>query len=107
MSFSRFVETRVASNDSKSSSVYDYQSHSLDKALDDIEPSIDALLDYMVVAKEHCYYPNERRLTKDESASVYLYTMEWGEQSFYRVLRRDILWIAGKYDYVHFVVQTN
>jgi hypothetical protein len=84
----RFIDDTV-SNDAQLSPIYGYQSQpivSLDKALEPVRSLFHNLVDYIKVAKEHCHYPNEHGLTKDQSASVYLYTMEWGNDSFYRVL---------------------
>ncbi len=78
----------TVSNDAQLSPIYGYQSQpivSLDKALEPIRSLIDNLVDYIKVAKERCHYPSEHGLTKDQSASIYLYTMEWGNDSFYRV----------------------
>jgi hypothetical protein len=69
--------------------VYAYRTHPLlplQQALDPILSKIDGLDEYIKVAKDACHYPSEHDLTREESASIYLYTMDWGEQSLYRVL---------------------
>ena len=76
-------------NDHHLSPIYGYQTQplvSLETALEPIQAQIDGLCEYIKLAKERCYYPNEHGLTRDQSAAVYLYTMEWGSNSFYRVL---------------------
>jgi hypothetical protein len=70
--------------------VYGFRSEklvSLEEALERLHTQIDQLAYYIKIAKKHCHYPSEHHLTKDESASIYIYTMEWGEQSLYRVLK--------------------
>ena len=89
MSSSRFVDNSAASDDKKLGPVYGYQSQplvSLEEALEPIQSQIKALAEYIDVAKGHCHYPNEHGLTQDESAAIFLYTMDWDEQSLYRVL---------------------
>jgi hypothetical protein len=73
--------------------VYGFHSEklvSLEKALEALQSHIDALAQYVKIAKKHCHYPSEHQLTRDESASIYIYTMEWGEQTLYRVLNRAL-----------------
>ena len=43
------------------------------------------------IAIKECHSSSEHGLTPDESAAIYLYTMEWGENSFYAVLNRTLL----------------
>ncbi|CAF4071696.1 unnamed protein product [Adineta steineri] len=73
--------------------VYGYRSEklvSIEKALESIQSHIDQLSYYIEIAKKHCHYPSEHGLTHDESASIYIYTMEWGEQSLYCVLNKTL-----------------
>ncbi|CAF1070923.1 unnamed protein product [Adineta steineri] len=63
---------------------------SIEKALEPIESQIANLSTYIKIAKKHCHYPSEHGLTHDESASIYIYTMEWGEQTLYRVLNKTL-----------------
>jgi hypothetical protein len=73
--------------------VYGYHSQklvSLEKALEAIVSEIDELPRYIKVAKRHCLYPSEHDLTRDESAAIYIYTMEWDESSLYRVLNKAL-----------------
>ena len=67
--------------------IYGYWSYPLlplEQALRPILPLINQLDRYIKVAKDSCTYPCEHKLTHDESAALYLYTMEWGQESFYR-----------------------
>jgi hypothetical protein len=41
-------------------------------------------------ARKHCRFPTEHGLTRDESASIFLYTMEAGDYSFYRLLNKAL-----------------
>ena len=73
--------------------IYGYQSHpllSLRKALNPILSRIDRLDEYITIANRECHFPSEHGLTGDESASIYIYTMDWGEQSLYRVLNETL-----------------
>ena len=73
--------------------VYGFHSEklvSIDKALQPIELQIKELSRYIKIAKKNCNHPNEHNLSKDESASIYIYTMEWGETTLYRVLNQAL-----------------
>lgn len=73
--------------------VYGYRSEklvSLEKALEPIESEIDELSYYIKTAKRYCRFPSEFGLTRDESAAVYIYTMEWGDTTLYRLLNRAL-----------------
>ena len=73
--------------------VYGYHSQqivSIEKALEPIELHIDQLVRYIKIAKKHCHFPSEHGLSKDQSAAIYIYTMEWGETTLYRVLNRAL-----------------
>jgi hypothetical protein len=73
--------------------IYGYRTHPLlplRQALDPILSLIDELDEFIKVAKNECHYPSEDGLTRDESASIYIYTMEWGKQSLYRVLNEAL-----------------
>ena len=63
---------------------------SLEQALQPLESQIKELRRYIEIAKDYCHYPNEQNLSKDQSASIYIYTMEWGETSLYRVLNQAL-----------------
>ena len=69
--------------------VYAYQTHPLlplRQALDPVVSQINSLDEYIKIAKRECHFPSEHGLNRDESASIYIYTMDWGKQSLYRVL---------------------
>ena len=73
--------------------VYGYRSEklvSLEKALEPIESHIDELPYYIKIAKKNCRFPSEHGLSKDQSAAIYIYTMEWNETSLYRVLNQAL-----------------
>ncbi|CAF3839378.1 unnamed protein product [Rotaria sp. Silwood1] len=62
--------------------VYGYRSVnfvSIEKVLEPIESHIDQLPYYIKIAKKNCHFPSEHGLTHDESAAIYIYTMEWGD----------------------------
>jgi hypothetical protein len=63
---------------------------SLEDALKPIEPLFHDLKRSIKTAKKHCTFPSKHGLTHDESAAVYLYTMEGGENSFYQVLNEAL-----------------
>ncbi|CAF4191791.1 unnamed protein product, partial [Adineta steineri] len=69
--------------------VYGYRTHPLlplRQALDPVLPHINQLDEFIRVAETECHFPSEHGLTREESAAIYIYTMDWGEQSLYRVL---------------------
>ena len=73
--------------------VYGYRSEkvvSIEEALQPIESQIEELPYYIKIAKKHCRFPSEHGLSKDQSASIYIYTMEWGDQTLYRVLNQAL-----------------
>ena len=63
---------------------------SLEQALKSIEPFIEELSRSVKAAKKHCHFPSEHGLTHDESAAVYLYTMEGGKNSFHLILNQAL-----------------
>ncbi|CAF0922483.1 unnamed protein product [Adineta steineri] len=73
--------------------VYGYHSEglvSVEKALEPIESQINELKLYIKAAKKYCHFPSEDGLTRDESAAVYIYTMEWGKTSLYHLLNKAL-----------------
>ncbi|CAF1261514.1 unnamed protein product [Rotaria magnacalcarata] len=73
--------------------VHGYRTHPLlplRKALDPIISQIEKLEESIKFAKSECHFPSEHGLTHEESAAIYLYTMEWGEQSLYKVLNATL-----------------
>jgi hypothetical protein len=88
---SRFGDVEITAK--KLPPVYGYHSQnlvSLEKAMEPIEPHIRQLSRYVKLAKEHCHFPSEHDLTHDESAAVYIYTMDWDEESLYRVVNQAL-----------------
>lgn len=64
---------------------------SLEEALEPSpSPRLNELNRSIRTAKKYCTFPSEHGLTHDESAAVYLYTMEGGENSFYKVLNEAL-----------------
>ena len=71
--------------------IYAYRTHplvSLRQALDPLIGEINELDHFIKIAKQECHFPSEHGLTKEESAAIYLYTMDWGESSLYRLLNQ-------------------
>ena len=66
------------------------QSLPLEQALEPIIPRINQLDQYIQTAKVKCHFPSEHGLTLDESAAIFLYTMEWDNTSLYQVMKRDV-----------------
>lgn len=72
---------------------YQYETEkfvSLEKALAPISADTNNLTQHIQIAKTRCCYPSKHGLTRDEAAAIYLYTMEWGEYSLYRMLNRTL-----------------
>ncbi|CAF4008339.1 unnamed protein product [Adineta steineri] len=73
--------------------IYGFRSEklvSLETALEPIVSQIDELPYYIKIAKKSCHYPSEHNLSKDQSAAIYIYTMEWGDTTLYRVLNKAL-----------------
>ncbi|CAF0965370.1 unnamed protein product [Adineta steineri] len=69
--------------------IYAYRTHPLlplRQALEPVLSHINQLDEFIQIAKTECHFPSEHGLTREESAAIYIYTMDWGEQSLYRVL---------------------
>jgi hypothetical protein len=56
---------------------------SLEEALGSFHGKIVDLADYIREAKTKCYYPAKPKLTLDESAAIYIYTMKWDDGCLY------------------------
>ena len=67
-----------------------YELQPLQKALEPIYSKIDQLDRFCQIAHSECHFPSEHGLTREESAAIFLYTMEWGESSFYRVINHAL-----------------
>jgi hypothetical protein len=88
-----FRFTNVDYELTKSQPIDAYQTHpllSLQQALDPILSYIDGLNQFIQEAIISCHFPSEDGLTRDESAAIYLYTMDWGHESLYRVLNEAL-----------------
>ncbi|CAF3939737.1 unnamed protein product, partial [Rotaria sp. Silwood1] len=73
--------------------VYGYHAEklvSLEEALQAIKAHINGLPHFIKIAKQYCHFPSEHGLSHDQSAAVYIYTMEWGETTLYRVLNKAL-----------------
>jgi hypothetical protein len=78
----RFTEVDPPSNDVPSSDEYLREPLvSLENALRDLLPHIIQLDRYIQYAKRNCNKSGTYGLTDDESAAIYLYTIEWNEGS--------------------------
>ncbi|CAF4078049.1 unnamed protein product, partial [Rotaria sordida] len=58
---------------------------SLEEALEPVDHLIEDLRRHVAIAKKHCTKPKDG-LTQDESASIMIYGIEWGESSLYKIL---------------------
>ena len=63
---------------------------SIEKALEPVAPQIDELPYYIKIAKRHCHFPSEHGLSKDQSAAIYIYSMEWGDTTLNRLLNKTL-----------------
>ncbi|CAF1507096.1 unnamed protein product [Adineta steineri] len=65
---------------------------SLQDAMKELQGPLQQIDYFVKEAKKHCSYPNEHNLTKDESAAVYIYTMEMSDDDscVYRVLNQTL-----------------
>lgn len=73
--------------------VYGYKTFplvSIEEALAPLESQIAELPEMVKIAKVHCLFPSEHGMTRDQSAAVYIYSMEWSETSLYRVLNKAL-----------------
>ncbi|CAF0744039.1 unnamed protein product [Adineta steineri] len=85
--------TDIESTSKRLPPVYGYladQLLPLKEAIKPILSQIDQLEDFSTLARNKCHFPSEHGLTRDESAAIYLYTMEWGGNSFYQVINRAL-----------------
>jgi hypothetical protein len=83
-----FRFTNVDHKPTQVTPIYEFLTHPLlplRQALDPILSKIDRLDEFIIIAKAACHYPSEHGLNREESASIFLYTMDWGEKSLYRV----------------------
>lgn len=63
----------------------------IEDAMDDVKILIPPIARFVKEAKKRCTHPNDDDLSKDESAAVYLYTMETSKDtSIYRLLNEAL-----------------
>lgn len=60
---------------------------SLEEALEPFHGQIDQLPERIKEAKTKCYYPSKHQLTRDESAAIYIYSMNWRETNVHDKLQ--------------------
>jgi hypothetical protein len=88
---SRFSGTEVGNEDLGPIGAYwQHSVLSLEEALEPVMSRFDQLDRSIIEAKKHCCYPSKHGLTRDESAAVFLYTLEGGDNSFYRILNENL-----------------
>ncbi|CAF1155524.1 unnamed protein product [Adineta steineri] len=64
---------------------------SLEDAMKELQDFLIEINRFVKLAKKYCTYPNDYNLTKDESAAIYIYTMEMtDDSSVYRVLNQTL-----------------
>ncbi|CAF1154415.1 unnamed protein product [Rotaria sp. Silwood1] len=63
----------------------------LEQAMGDLRDFLPEINRFVKLAKKHCTFPNDDNLTKDEAATVYLYTMEMSDDAcVYRILNQTL-----------------
>ena len=75
----RLVDITVINDLEEVDPVYGCQDQifvSLEIAVEPIQSIIHSFVNDVKITKEYCYYPNEHNLSRDQSISVYLYTIE-------------------------------
>jgi hypothetical protein len=85
----RFSDIGVsATNHSKLIGGYEKESLvSLEEALKSFHGKIDNLEHHIKEAKAKCCHPSKHKLTQDESAAIYIYTMKWSKISLFDHLK--------------------
>ncbi|CAF0807339.1 unnamed protein product [Adineta steineri] len=64
---------------------------SLEEAMNELQNFLKDINRFVKLAKRHCTDPNDHNLTKDESAAIYIYTMELSDDSsVYRILNQTL-----------------
>jgi hypothetical protein len=88
---SRFLGTEISNEELESIGAYWQNSLvSLEEALEPVMARFDQLDRSIKEAKKRCRYPSKHGLTRDESAAVFLYSMEGGDNSLYRLLNETL-----------------
>ncbi|CAF2958869.1 unnamed protein product [Rotaria sp. Silwood2] len=60
------------------------------ETLEPLSSHVKYLHEAVKTATKKCHFPSEHGLTRDESAALYIYTMEWDEKSLYKVLNEAL-----------------
>ncbi|CAF4762163.1 unnamed protein product, partial [Rotaria sp. Silwood2] len=85
----RFTEFELENKDLQPVAGYwAYKVVSLEEALKDLISQINELKRSIKEAKKNCKQSSPHNLTRDEAAAIFLYTMEAGDHSFYRILNQ-------------------
>jgi hypothetical protein len=87
----RFIQTHY--NYKQPENYYKYKDHpylSLETALAPVASDSNQLEHFIKLAKSSCRSVPTYKLTKDESAAIYLYTHDWGNQSLHHILNRAL-----------------
>jgi hypothetical protein len=86
----RFIDTEFDPNLSPINNYSTLQCLSLEQALEPIVSRLPELDQCIQTAKTKCHFPSKHGLTLDESAAIFLYTMEWNDSSLYQVIKSDL-----------------
>ncbi|CAF1258364.1 unnamed protein product [Adineta steineri] len=87
---SRFTDCYSEKQSGPIGGYWRYPLVSLKDALAPISSKTDGLDRDIKEAYDHCHFPSEHGLTKDEAAALFLYTLEAGAYSFYAILNRAL-----------------
>lgn len=91
MTFARYANIDIAEkNLPPIFGIRDLPLVSLEEATEPLELKVLGLKEQVKYAKKNCHFPSEHGLTKDESAAVYLYTIEATIANFYEVLNKNL-----------------
>jgi hypothetical protein len=87
----RFIRFEYSVKDLQYINDYKHQPISaLKSTLKPILSHVERLDYYIQKAKKYRHYPSEHDLNKNESGAIYLYSDDWGEQSFNWILNRTL-----------------
>ncbi|CAF4011741.1 unnamed protein product [Adineta steineri] len=63
----------------------------IEEAMKDLHKLLPEINQFAKLAKKHCKHPNNHKLSKDEAAAIYIYTMEMAEDAcVYRILNQTL-----------------
>ena len=64
---------------------------SIEEAMGNMDKLLPEINRFVKLAKRHCTFPNDQKLSKDEAAALYLYTMEMSDDAcIYRILNETL-----------------